>query len=91
MLWAARVIQKAGLGEYSNHRCGHGIGLGLHEEPYLRFDNDLVLEEGMSFSIEPGIYIPELGGFRHSDTVILTKGGSRKITQCKRELEELIF
>ena len=86
-----RVIQKAGLGEYSNHRCGHGIGLGLHEEPYLRFDNDLVLEEGMSFSIEPGIYIPELGGFRHSDTVILTKGGSRKITQCKRELEELIF
>ncbi len=46
--------------------------------PYLRFDNDLVLEEGMSFSIEPGIYIPELGGFRHSDTVILTKGGSRK-------------
>ena len=86
-----RVIQKAGLGEYSNHRCGHGIGLGLHEEPYLRFDNVLVLEEGMSFSIEPGIYIPELGGFRHSDTVILTKGGSRKITQCKRELEELIF
>ena len=86
-----RVIQKAGLGEYSNHRCGHGIGLGLHEEPYLRFDNDLVLDEGMSFSIEPGIYIPELGGFRHSDTVILTKGGSRKITQCKRELEELIF
>ena len=86
-----RVIQKAGLGEYSNHRCGHGIGLGLHEEPYLRFDNDLVLAEGMSFSIEPGIYIPELGGFRHSDTVILTKGGSRKITQCKRELEELIF
>ena len=45
----------------------------------------------MSFSIEPGIYIPELGGFRHSDTVILTKGGSRKITQSKREMEELIF
>lgn len=86
-----KVIQKAGLGEYSNHRCGHGIGLGLHEEPYLRFDNDLILEEGMSFSIEPGIYIPELGGFRHSDTVILTKDGSRKITSYKRELEDLII
>lgn len=86
-----KVIQKAGLGEYSNHRCGHGIGLGLHEEPYLRYDNPLVLEEGMAFSIEPGIYIPELGGFRHSDTVILTKGGNRKITSCKRELEDLIL
>ena len=86
-----KVIQKAGLGEYSNHRCGHGIGLGLHEEPYLRFDNELVLEPGMSFSIEPGIYIPELGGFRHSDTVILTENGSRKITSCKRELEDLIL
>lgn len=86
-----RVIQKAGLGQYSNHRCGHGIGLGLHEEPYLRFDNELVLEEGMSFSIEPGIYIPELGGFRHSDTVILTRDGSRKITSYKRELEDLIL
>lgn len=90
-LIARSVIQKAGLGEYSNHRCGHGIGLGLHEEPYLRFDNDLILEENMSFSIEPGIYLPDLGGFRHSDTVILTKNGSRKITSYKRELEELIF
>lgn len=86
-----KVIQKAGYGEYSNHRCGHGIGLGLHEPPYLRYDNDLVLEEGMSFSIEPGIYLPEFGGFRHSDTVILKKGGSEKITSFKRELEELII
>lgn len=86
-----KVIQKAGLGQYSNHRCGHGIGLGLHEEPYLHFDNELVLQEGMAFSIEPGIYIPELGGFRHSDTVILTKDGSRKITSYKHELEDLIL
>ena len=86
-----KVIQKAGLGQYSNHRCGHGIGLGLHEEPYLRFDNELVLQEGMAFSIEPGIYIPELGGFRHSDTVVLTKDGSRKITSYKHELEDLIL
>ena len=86
-----KVIQKAGLGRYANHRCGHGIGLGLHEPPYLRFDSELVLEEGMSFSIEPGIYIPELGGFRHSDTVILAGNGSRQITGFKRELEDLIL
>ena len=85
------IIQKAGLGQYSNHRCGHGIGVGLHEEPYLRYDNDLVLEENMAFSIEPGIYIPELGGFRHSDTVILTKDGSEKITEHAWKLEDLIF
>ena len=86
-----KVIQKAGYGEYANHRCGHGIGLGLHEPPYLRYDNALILEEGMSFSIEPGIYLPEFGGFRHSDTVILKKGGSEKITSFKRELEDLIL
>lgn len=85
------IIQKAGYGVYSNHRSGHGIGIGLHEEPYLRFDSNLVLEEGMAFSIEPGIYIPELGGYRHSDTVILTSSGSIKITNYKRELEDLIL
>lgn len=85
------VIQEAGLGQYSNHRAGHGIGLGLHEEPYLRYDSDLVLEEGMAFSVEPGIYVPHLGGFRFSDTVILTKDGSRKITDGVATMEELTF
>ncbi|MPN53312.1 putative dipeptidase PepE [bioreactor metagenome] len=88
---ARRVIQKAGYGSYANHRCGHGIGVGLHEEPYLRFDNELVLQKGMVFSIEPGIYIPQVGGFRHSDTVILTEKGSMKITDYKNKLEDLIF
>lgn len=88
---ARKIIQDAGFGKYSNHRAGHGIGLGLHEEPYLRFDSDLVLKKGMAFSIEPGIYIPELGGFRFSDTVILTDGGSMKITNCANTLEELTF
>ncbi len=88
---ARSIIQNAGLGQYANHRCGHGIGLGLHEEPYLRYDSTLVLQPGMAFSIEPGIYVPELGGFRHSDTVILREGGNRKITDCKRELSDLIL
>lgn len=85
------IFKKAGYGEYVNHRVGHGIGLSDHEEPYLRFDNDLVLQEGMVYTIEPGVYVPGLGGYRHSDTVILTKDGSYSITQYPRELEDLMF
>ncbi|CEG29651.1 M24 family metallopeptidase [Bacillus sp. B-jedd] len=86
-----RVFEKAGYGEYVNHRVGHGLGLSEHEEPYLRFDNDLILQEGMVYTIEPGIYVPGLGGYRHSDTVILTEGGSFSITQYPREIEHLLF
>nr|WP_263325291.1 Xaa-Pro peptidase family protein [Neobacillus sp. Marseille-Q6967] len=85
------VIKRAGYGEFVNHRVGHGLGLSEHEEPYLRFDNDLILEEGMVYTIEPGLYVPGLGGYRHSDTVILTKNGSFSITQYPREIEHLIF
>ena len=88
---ARKIIQKAGYGEYFIHRTGHGLGLGLHEEPYLRFDSDLCLQEGMVFSIEPGIYIPNIGGFRHSDTVIITKNGAKIITDYPRELKGLMF
>lgn len=86
-----RVFEAAGYGQYVQHRIGHGLGLTEHEEPYLRFDNDLILEEGMVYTMEPGIYIPGVGGFRHSDTVIITKDGCRSITQYPRKLEDLIF
>jgi Xaa-Pro dipeptidase len=85
------IIQKAGYGEYAYHRIGHGIGIGSHEEPYLRFDSELILKEGMVFSIEPGIYIPGVGGFRHSDTIVVTQNGSKIITDFPRKLEDLIF
>ncbi|WP_409304128.1 M24 family metallopeptidase [Peribacillus sp. SCS-155] len=88
---ARKVFRKAGLEEYSIHRTGHGIGIGLHEEPSLRFDNDLILQPGMVFTIEPGIYIPGVGGFRHSDTVILTEHGTELITEYPRELIHLIL
>jgi len=88
---ARKVIQDVGYGEYFFHRTGHGIGIGTHEEPSVRFDSDLALQEGMVFSIEPAIFVPGIGGFRHSDTVILTKGGSKLITEYPRELESLIF
>ncbi|WP_419954039.1 M24 family metallopeptidase [Neobacillus niacini] len=85
------VFKKAGYGEYVNHRVGHGLGLSEHEEPYLRFDNELILQKGMVYTIEPGVYVPGLGGYRHSDTVILTKDGSYSITQYPREIDSLTF
>lgn len=88
---ARLIIADAGLEPYMNHRTGHGIGIGLHEEPSLRFDNELVLTEGMVFCVEPGIYVPDIGGFRHSDTVILTNNGTELITEYPSTLEELIF
>ena len=88
---ARRVLEKYGLGEYAIHRVGHGQGLGRHEEPFLIFDSDLVLQEGMVFTVEPGIYIPHVGGFRHSDTLILTAGGYENTTDFGRTMEELTF
>ncbi|MDC7124623.1 MAG: M24 family metallopeptidase, partial [Spirochaetales bacterium] len=86
-----RVFEEAGYGDYVQHRIGHGLGLSEHEEPYLTFNNELILKEGMVYSIEPGIYIPGVGGFRHSDTVIITADGCRSITTAPRELENLLF
>lgn len=88
---ARNIFQQYNLEKYCIHRTGHGIGIGLHEEPSLRFDNDLVLQEGMIFTIEPGIYIPGVGGFRHSDTVVLTNEGTKLVTEYPREIEHLIF
>ena len=86
---ARKIIQNAGYGEYAIHRTGHGLGISAHEEPHLRFDNDLVLEEGMVFTVEPGFYVPDLGGFRHSDTLIVEASGNRSITEYPRDLESL--
>lgn len=86
---ALDVYKEAGLEEYVVHRTGHGIGIGLHEEPSLRFDNDLVLEAGMVFCVEPGIYIPGVGGFRHSDTVVLEEDKTVLITEYPRDIESL--
>ncbi|TFB22795.1 aminopeptidase P family protein [Filobacillus milosensis] len=85
------IFKNAGYGDYIQHRIGHGLGLTEHEEPYLRFDNDLILEEGMVYTIEPGLYMPGVGGFRHSDTVIVTKDGCRTITSYPRKLKNLMF
>jgi len=87
---AARdVFARAGLSEFAIHRTGHGIGVGAHEQPHLRFDSDETLLPGAVITIEPGVYIPGLGGFRHSDTVIVGRDGTEVVTNLPRTLDAL--
>ncbi|BAL62235.1 Xaa-Pro peptidase family protein [Melissococcus plutonius] len=86
---ARNVITEAGYGEYFNHRLGHGIGSIVHEYPSIITGNDLVIEEGMCFSIEPGVYIPENIGVRIEDCLHVTKTGCELFTKTPKEL--LIF
>jgi Xaa-Pro aminopeptidase len=80
-----------GLKENLMHRTGHGIGLGNHEGPYLAEGDKTVLKENMVVSIEPGIYIEGVGGFRHSDTVLITKNGYEIVTNCPDDIKSLTF
>ena len=84
---AARdVLADAGLGEYFVHRTGHGIGLSVHEEPYIVAGNAQPLAEGMAFSVEPGIYFPGRWGARIEDIVIVTADGCRAVNCRPHEL-----
>lgn len=83
---ARETISKAGYGEYFTHRTGHGLGLDVHEEPYIGPDGEVVLENGMTFTIEPGIYLPGLGGVRIEDDVAVIDGRGRRLTRTGREL-----
>ncbi|OBB64484.1 Xaa-Pro peptidase family protein [Mycobacterium sp. 852014-50255_SCH5639931] len=84
---AARdVLADAGLAEHFVHRTGHGIGLSVHEEPYIVAGNDLPLAAGMAFSIEPGIYFPGLWGARIEDIVVVTEDGGLAVNNRPHEL-----
>ncbi|WP_456420460.1 M24 family metallopeptidase [Thermococcus sp.] len=85
---ARRTIEEAGYGRYFTHRTGHGLGLDVHEEPYIGPDGETILENGMTFTIEPGIYVPNLGGVRIEDDV-LVEGKGRRLTKSSRELISL--
>jgi len=89
-LAAVRLADELGVADNLRHHVGHSIGLEGHEAPFLDRGDDAVLEPGMVFTVEPGVYIKELGGFRHSDTVVITEDGRRVMTDYPRELKDLI-
>lgn len=82
---ARAVLREAGYAQWFIHRTGHGIGLDVHEEPYIVQGNDLVLEPGMTFSIEPGIYLPGRFGMRIEDIVAVTDEGVERLNTLERE------
>ncbi|WP_295628416.1 Xaa-Pro peptidase family protein [uncultured Corynebacterium sp.] len=83
---ARSVIADAGFGDNFIHRTGHGIGLSLHEEPFIMVGNDLVLEPGMAFSVEPGLYFEGEIGMRLEDIVVVTDDGAESLNRGPHEL-----
>ncbi|SDQ51564.1 M24 family metallopeptidase [Natronobacterium texcoconense] len=82
--------EEQGVAEYTQHHVGHNIGLEGHERPFLDVDQDGEIRPGELFTVEPGFYVPGLGGFRHSDTVLVTEEGTETLTYYPRDLESLI-
>lgn len=86
-----QVIVDAGLGGYLRHRQGHGIGLGMHEPPWLADGDDTVLAANMIVSNEPGLYVPGHAGYRISDSMLVTETGARRLTSYPRGLDDLVI
>ncbi len=84
-------VHEHGLGDAWRHHVGHNIGLRYHEGPFLDVGDETVMQPGMLFTVEPGLYVPGLGGFRHSDTILVTDGEPAFLTEYPRDLERLII
>jgi Xaa-Pro aminopeptidase len=84
---ARNVIEEAGYGDALLHRTGHGLGRSLHEPPWIVSTNDVTLQEGMVFSIEPGVYLPGEFGVRTEEIVHVTAGGCQRLSELPRELQ----
>jgi Xaa-Pro aminopeptidase len=89
-LATVQLAEELGVADKLRHHVGHSIGLEPHEAPFLDRGDEAVLEAGMIFTVEPGVYFAELGGFRHSDTVLVTETGRRVMTPYPRDLKDMI-
>ena len=87
---AREVISRAGYGKYFGHGTGHGIGLAVHEPPTISPRGSGIVETGMVFSVEPGIYLPGWGGVRLEDLVLVTDRGYERLTYLSKELKDNI-
>ncbi|CAM4272750.1 hypothetical protein F901_03583 [Acinetobacter dispersus] len=84
-------FRKMGLGDKLLHRTGHGMGVTAHEAPFFAEGYDRPLEKGMCFTVEPGLYLEGIGGFRHSDTILIGEDGPIMLTDGPISIEELTF
>lgn len=83
---ARAVIEQAGYGQYFTHRTGHGLGMETHENPYMRGDNLQLLEPGMVYTVEPGIYLTDRNGVRIEDNMLVTETGIESLSDMLREI-----
>ena len=88
---ALTYIREAGMTPYLKHRVGHGMGVAFHESPWVAAGDQTVLAAGMICSSEPALYVPEVGGFRLADTVLVTAAGPESMTKYPRDFNEIVL
>jgi Xaa-Pro aminopeptidase len=86
---ARSVIEEAGFGRFFDHGLGHGIGMDIHEAPRLRRDSEVTLQPGMVVTVEPGVYLPDWGGIRIEDDVLVTPDGCEVLTHVPKSLDSV--